>query len=182
VSAICLWWVGEEDPDDAALEHARAHLETVFACEIRLERRDGVPAEAFDARRRQTSSTKVVQWLASQRPLDAERVLGVLGADLFIPVLTFVFGEAQLGGTAAVVSTARLGLPEAGESGRHLLCARLAKECVHELGHTYGLTHCGDQRCAMSRSASVIDVDTKTAELCADCRIRLADHRRGLRK
>ena len=55
-------------------------------------------------------------WSAPADP-DA-RVLGVTACDLFVPVLTFVFGEAQLDGNCAVVSTARLqeefyGLPRA---------------------------------------------------------------------
>ena len=70
-------------------------------------------------------------------------------ADLFIPVLTFVYGEAQLGGRAAVVSTARLAV----EQGRHdpaLVAERIVKECVHELGHTFGLLHCDTPGCVMT--------------------------------
>ena len=177
---IGLWWIGDEEPDEAAMEHARAQLESVFADAVLFEHRRGVPPETFDARRRQTSSTRLLEWLADQRPPQAARVVGVLASDLFIPVLTFVFGEAQLNGRSAVVSTARLGAPGA-PAGDKVLFSRLAKECVHELGHTYGLTHCTDPRCVMSRSASVIDVDTKTATFCHDCSIRVADAKRGLK-
>ncbi len=169
---ICLWWLDDQEPDEMAMEHARGQLEKVYATDVVRAARGGLPATAFDPRRNQTSSAELVRWLAGQKPPEAERVVGVLGADLFIPVLTFVFGEAQLGGTAAVVSTARLHLP-----GTRLVEARLAKECVHELGHTFGLRHCQDGRCAMSRSASVIEVDTKAAELCRDCRERVAEAR-----
>jgi archaemetzincin len=110
-------------------------------------------------------------WL-KDRHEGAHRVLGVTDADLFIPILTFVFGEAQLGGRAAVVSTARLGdapfLP--GEAGR--IALRLQKEAVHELGHTFGLLHCADARCAMARSPSLRHVDAKTTALCRACRAR----------
>jgi archaemetzincin len=95
----------------------------------------------------------------------------VTDVDLFIPVLTFVFGEATLDGDVAVVSTARL----ADENGDRYLAARLAKESVHELGHTFGLIHCGDARCAMARSASLAHVDVKRAALCGDCRVRLRE-------
>jgi archaemetzincin len=37
------------------------------------------------------------------------RVLGVTDCELFVPVLTFVFGEVQLDGNCAVVSMAHLG-------------------------------------------------------------------------
>ena len=73
--------------------------------------------------------------------------------DLYIPVLTFVFGEAQLSDGGAVVSAHRLrqefyGMPTDPE----LLHERLLKESLHELGHTYGLRHCPDYTCVMSSS------------------------------
>jgi len=90
---------------------------------------------------------------------------------LFVPVLTFVFGEAQLAGNCAVVSLHRLreevyGMPP----NPALLAERLFKEAVHELGHTYGLRHCDDWRCVMTSSHSVEWLDVKTAELCPACR------------
>jgi archaemetzincin len=99
-------------------------------------------------------------------------VLGVTDVDLFIPILTFVFGEAQLGGSAAVVSTARLkeALPVADP---RLVIERLAKEAIHELGHAMGLVHCATRDCAMGRSASVRDVDSKRGSLCGSCRAQL---------
>ena len=96
---------------------------------------------------------------------------------MFIPILTFVFGEAQLQGRAAVVSTARLVAPGFGSAQARaaLLAGRLEKEAVHELGHTYGLLHCREPRCAMARSASLKDVDAKGPALCRDCRSRFAE-------
>ena len=41
-------------------------------------------------------------------PRDAAKLLAVTERDLFVPVLTFVFGQAQLGGRVAVISLARL--------------------------------------------------------------------------
>ena len=46
--------------------------------------------------------------MESRLPPDAAKALALTDADLFIPILTFVFGEARLGGRAAVVSSARL--------------------------------------------------------------------------
>jgi archaemetzincin len=90
--------------------------------------------------------------------------------DLYIPILTFVFGEAQLGETAALVSTHRLrpefyGLPH----DPRLLQARLLKEALHELGHTFGLRHCSDYLCVMSASHSADRIDLKQADFCPAC-------------
>jgi archaemetzincin len=87
-----------------------------------------------------------------------------------VPVLTFVFGEAQLDGNCAVVSMARLkeefyGLPPRED----LLHDRLVKEAAHELGHTFGLRHCGDWRCVMASSHAVERLDIKGAEFCKSC-------------
>ena len=100
------------------------------------------------------------------------KVLGVTDQDLFIPILTYVFGEAQLGGRVAVVSTARL-TEDVALAGPRLFEDRLVKEAIHELGHVFGLTHCATPVCVMGRSGGVRDVDSKRADLCEDCLERL---------
>jgi archaemetzincin len=110
---------------------------------------------------------------------DAGKLVGITDRDLFIPVLTFVFGEAKLGGGIAVVSTARLHGTPAKPADPRLFVSRLAKECVHELGHAFGLLHCAETRCVMARSASLLHVDAKGSALCRDCRIRLREFQQG---
>ena len=126
--------------------------------------------DVFDASREQYNSSLILQQLIMKPPIDAEKILGVLDLDLFIPILTFVFGEAQLKGTGAVVSTHRLnsrfyGLPE----NKELTTDRLLKEAVHELGHTFGLIHCSQPQCVMNSSTYVEDIDQKSAEFCPLC-------------
>jgi archaemetzincin len=131
------------------------------------------PETAFEPSRGQYNSRVLLARLLADAPA-ARRVLGVAGVDLFIPVLSYVFGEAQLGGRAAVVSLHRLdnqvyGLPADGD----LLFARLLKEAVHELGHTYDLVHCHDDRCVMASSTYVEGIDLKSERFCASCRALL---------
>lgn len=159
-------------------EVVRGHLETLaegltarlgVTCSLHGQALDA--SAAFNPQRRQYASTEILKQLAPHLSADTWRVLGVTELDLFIPVLTFVFGEAQLGGRAALVSLRRLrqefyGMPPDPE----LLEARLLKESMHELGHTLGLHHCSAYRCAMSSSHAVESIDLKEADFCARCR------------
>ena len=165
-----MWWIGERHPGERALEHVRRHLERAFGTGTALWHGDGRPEEAFDPRRKQWSSSRILSWLARVGP--EGRLLGVTDVDLFIPILTFVFGEAQVRGRAAVVSTARLGEP--GFPDERIVLERLSKESVHEMGHVFGLLHCETPGCVMGRSASVQDVDGKRGDLCPACRGRIA--------
>jgi archaemetzincin len=114
--------------------------------------------------------------LKERVPVDAMRLLGIVDRDIFIPMLTFVFGQAQLNGEVALVSLTRLrqesyGLPP--DAG--LFLDRACTEAVHELGHTFGLVHCRDVACAMSLSTSIEHVDAKAASLCPSCGRLLRD-------
>ena len=164
---------GQMDPGLDVLEHLAAHLARTFRtpCRIRPETLDA--SFALDERRSQYYSTAILQRLERAGDPDA-RVLAVTSGDLYVPVLTFVFGEAQLDGNCAVVSTARLreefyGLPRQ----EPLMRERLVKEAAHELGHTFGLRHCSDWRCVMASSHAVERLDVKTAEFCPSCRMRV---------
>jgi archaemetzincin len=171
---ILLEWMGVSPMDGDMLDRVRQRVETAFGLPTRLVTGSGPPEESLEPRRGQHASTKILRWiLTSVRP-GVSKVLGITDVDLFIPVLTFVFGEAQVGGPAAVVSTARLRLTyDERPAAPDVLEARLLKECLHELGHTFGLVHCPDGTCMMSRSNSVLDVDQKRTVFCRDCRQRL---------
>ncbi|MGA2982238.1 MAG: archaemetzincin family Zn-dependent metalloprotease [Terriglobia bacterium] len=138
------------------------------ACSIQP---DGLEAEfAFNPLRRQYHSTEILKKILQRPASEAWKVLGVTEMDLYIPVLTFVFGEAQLADGGAVVSAHRLhqefyGMP----TDPGLLHERLLKESLHELGHTYGLRHCPDYSCVMSSSNAVERIDLKRAEFCPQC-------------
>lgn len=168
---IFVWWIGEEEADRQLMEHVRLHLSRAFGRPTALWAGSARPRHALDQRRKQHASGVILRWLLEAGPGHG-KVLGVTDRDLFIPILTYVFGEAQLGGRAAVVSLARL-VEDVELIGPQLLVERLAKEAVHEMGHAYGLVHCDTEGCVMSRSPAVRDVDAKSAELCAECRARL---------
>jgi len=129
---------------------------------------------AYDAGRGQHGSIPVLAMLARMCPDDAWKLLAVTERDLFIPVLTFVFGHAQLGGRVAVVSLARLRQEFYGLApNRELFVERASKEALHETGHMFGLVHCADPGCAMSLATNVRQIDGKRAAFCAPCAARL---------
>lgn len=137
-----------------------------------------LPAKFYDSKRKQYHSTSILKELLGNLPKDALKAIGIVPFDLFIPILTFVFGEAQLNGKVAMVSTARLeqgfyGLP----SNQPLLLRRLIKEVKHELGHTFGLLHCSERSCVMSLATNVIDVDRKGLVFCDTCEGSLQENK-----
>jgi archaemetzincin len=130
------------------------------------------PAFALNPARNQYDSTRLVAELKARFP--QAMVIGVAACDLFIPVLTFVFGEAEMPGRAAIFSIHRLreefyGLPP----DRTLLANRALRELWHEAGHLRGLAHCADWNCVMSSSHSVELVDSKSEHYCGDCERKL---------
>ena len=134
------------------------------------------PPGALDPARGQWASAEFLRLLLRTLPPGTMKVLGLTRRDLFVPVLSFVFGQAQLNGPAAVVSFARLDQTFHGLPADHpLTVTRALKEAVHELGHTFGLVHCTDARCPMSLSIDIRQLDVKTSRFCSSCAILLKE-------
>ena len=127
-------------PDTELLAWVQRELVELFRipCQVLTPALD--PQFAYHPERDQFHSSEILGRMQSYVTHRSWRVLGITSHDLYIPILTFVFGEAQMGGPCSVVSSFRLrqefyGLP----ADRSLLARRLLTECVHELGHTLDL-------------------------------------------
>lgn len=150
--------------------HVIGGLGDVFAADVRTYATAFAADVAYDTIRNQYNSTVLLERLYSEVPNGRCKVVGVTEYDLFVPVLTFVFGEAQLGGRAAVASSHRLRNDFYGLMDDHaLLIERLRKEVVHELGHTLGLVHCPAPACVMYSTTAVEEVDVKSDRFCVAC-------------
>jgi archaemetzincin len=128
----------------------------------------------YSTDRNQYHSTLLLGHLLKNLPEQGEKIIGITDVDIYIPILTFLFGEAQLNGRGAVVSTYRLntkfyGLPR----NDQLLYDRTLKEILHELGHTFGLIHCADFECVMNSSTYVENIDLKRASFCQSCQDKM---------
>jgi archaemetzincin len=160
--------------DRRLLEDLCTQMGRVFRVSCEVVNGTLSPEFAFHPERGQYHSSEILAHLQQRARSTGWRLLGVTAVDLYIPILTFVFGEAQLGGRCAVVSIHRLrqefyGLP----ADSNLLHDRLLKEAVHELGHTLQLMHCDDYGCVMAASHAVEWIDLKGPRLCADCHNRV---------
>lgn len=130
--------------------------------------------EHYDPSRRQYDANKLMQILRAFPGEEAVRIVGLYRVDLYIPALTYIFGQAILGGDRAVVSLYRLRNELYGMAKNDDLTeARFLKIIVHELGHSFGLIHCYSPGCIMRSSTYVEDVDQKELKFCPRCRSEL---------
>jgi len=137
---------------------------------------------AFSSGRNQYNSTKILERLSDLAPPDSIKVIAICEKDLFIPILTYVFGEAQLKGKSCIVSTYRLRDTMALIDPERIFTDRVIKETVHELGHTFNIRHCPDKSCVMHYCRSLHDVDNKNPRMCRYCNIMLEDESKRIAK
>ena len=166
----CIYLAPIGTVDEDLLDMLEQSIWQAFGFDVRRAVPRGEAAYAFDAARLQYSSTLILRELVRAVPSNALRILGVTEVDLFIPMLSFIYGQAQLGGKGAIVSTARLGqefysMPR----NQGLKSYRTTKEAIHELGHTFGLIHCLDKGCPMSLATTIQQLDAKGSEFCSGC-------------
>lgn len=157
-----------------------SNLEIVPAISEELRKKLRAPVSTIDlpldleivksSERNQFYSTKLIaQALKLTDPYNG-KVLILVDVDLYIPVFTFLFGEAQLKGKHSIVSLCRLHEEfYTGKTNAPLLFARTMKEVYHELGHNFGLLHCENWDCVMHSSASIEEVDIKGKFYCSRC-------------
>ncbi|MCP4681521.1 MAG: archaemetzincin family Zn-dependent metalloprotease [Desulfobacterales bacterium] len=145
-------------------------LEEKHDIECRISANMEDPEYAYNERRDQYDSKLILKHLINSCPEDAAWFMGVTRVDLYVPILKYVYGLAQMKGRCSVISIHRL-RPQYYDqrANNDLLLERVEKTASHELGHLLGLTHCRDRRCIMHSSTRIQDTDFKQASFCPTC-------------
>jgi archaemetzincin len=157
---------------DEIMEGLKDRVGGIFHCPVEIKTGFSDLAQAYNPERKQYLSSKLLASL--EKSGGDERVVGIADVDLYVPRLNFVFGEADIVSGTAIVSLCRLRQEYYGlDPDEALFLERATKEIVHELGHTFGLGHCPNNKCVMHFSNSLADTDLKEAHFCNKCRPRI---------
>jgi len=160
--------------DEGFLEEIAKEVAHEFHCAVNIETSHIDLNTFYDAERRQYDANSLVKMIDSMFPFQYLKKIGLFRVDLFIPILTYIFGQAILKGNTGVASLYRLRNEQYGmEKDEALLLERFKKVIIHELGHTFGLIHCHVPDCVMRSTTYVEEIDQKKQQFCKKCREEL---------
>ncbi len=154
--------------DPMAVSIVGANIQSVLGLFTDVQPTRAKPDFAFMPVRHQYDAAKILKALAEEKD-GAPFKLGMIQSDLSIPILTYVYGESQLGGRAAVISLHRLF-----DIDRQIVYNRAAKIAVHEAGHLLGLEHCWEAGCLMRFSKQLEQLDRLPLRFCSSCEFEIA--------
>ena len=154
--------------DTFVLDYLKENLTEVFEAKVSVGKSQPIPDYAFNKKRGQYHSSKILENLSKFK--QGQMALAIIGQDLYVPELNFVFGEADPASQICIISLIRLhqsyyGLAE----DKELFLKRSLKEAVHEIGHLLGLGHCHNPKCVMHFSNNLRDTDIKDYRFCDTC-------------
>jgi len=160
--------------EDYFLESIAEDITEEYSCGVKVMESRADLSEFYDPTRRQYDGNKILKSLDSIEDSKVLKTVGLFRVDLFIPILTYIFGQAVFNGKTGIASIYRLKNEQYGiKIDDDLMLDRFRKVVIHELGHTFGLTHCYVPSCVMRISTYVEDLDQKKLQLCNNCREKL---------
>jgi archaemetzincin len=167
---------------EVAVHVVAAHLQAFLGIPVdRLDPLD-IPQQAFQEHRKQYDAGLMLKYLAELPLPPYLRILGLTTVDLCIPILTYVYGEAEVGGKTAVVSSFRLRHNDDGtvvSPDRYY--ERLAKVALHEAAHTFSVFHCDNAQCLMRFSPKSSHLDQIEIVFCERCEFTLRENLKHVR-
>jgi archaemetzincin len=156
------------------LERLANDVRLVFGKPVLVEQFHHDIASHFEPARKQYNANRLLQIVHAEYATEGIKTMGLFRVDLFIPILTYIFGQAQYKGNAGIASVFRLRNEQYGMKGNdQLLYERFRKVVIHELGHTFGLIHCHVPICVMRPGTYVEDIDQKKQLFCNKCKDEL---------
>ena len=166
--------------NQTAVAVVAANLQAIYGLNADVAAARPEPDFALMSGRGQYDASLILERLGREQGATPLR-LALTQHDICLTFLNYVFGEALMGGPAAVVSLHRLGDGlEGGPGGRSLLLERVAKVALHETGHMLGLMHCRAPGCLMTFTAGLERLDRLNLSLCPTCQNQLDQSRQVL--
>ncbi|MDH3355970.1 MAG: hypothetical protein OET81_11565 [Desulfobacteraceae bacterium] len=149
--------------NETAVSIVAANLQAIMGLNTDIRSELAKPDYAYVSGRNQFDAAKIIKKLCSITD-GAPLKLGLIESDLCSPILSFVYGESQLGGKAALVSLHRLFAKDP-----EVTYQRIAKISLHEVGHLLGIRHCWKTSCLMKHSSNLEPLDSLSMYFCSAC-------------
>lgn len=92
--------------------------------------------------------------------------IGITSLPIYMPGLSRILADSFPHNHTILISTADI---NSEKNSNGLIKSRIKKLIIHEVGHIFGLLHCPDPTCVMSKSESINHLDEKTDEFCEKC-------------
>ncbi len=158
-----------------------ANIQAMLEAPVEMLPAMAIPEEAFQSHRCQYDAGLVLKYLAQFSFPYHSRILAITDMDLCTPIHTFVFGQAELGLSLAIVSDFRLKHMEDGIlASEGIYYERLAKVALHEIAHTFSLYHCETPKCLMQISRGLRHLDELDIFFCERCSFVLRQSMKNL--
>ena len=156
------------------LEKIAMDVAREFLFQVNIEESHIDLSKFYDPLRHQYDGNGLLKEIDTTYSSQLIKKIGLFRVDLFIPILTYILGQAAFKGSTGIASIYRLRNEQYGiKKDEALLLNRFSKVVIHELGHTFGLIHCLIPTCVMRSSTYVEDIDQKSHNLCIQCRTKI---------
>ena len=171
---ISLEFIPAGDIDLETVERIASETAQSYGMMYRISERIDLPQDAYIDEKVQYDISLILAGLRKSPSAPNTKRIMITDADVTTTGYNFLFGLADLYGNSSVMSTHRL-MPKTVKSGNpnEMFFDHCIKIAIHELGHTFGFSHCEDNTCVMCFSNSALELDFTDREFCDKCRSRI---------